>query len=512
MQDRNKNNSRIARNTLVLYVRMALLLLVGLYTSRVILNALGVSDYGIYNVVGGFVTMFQLISWTLSSSTGRFLTYELGRDNQEALKKVFSTGLSIQFILCGIVILVGETVGLWFVNTHMNFPVGREFAANWVFQLSLFAFCLDLICTPYNADIIAHEKMTAFAYISILEAILKLLVAFLVLYNPFDRLIYYAVLIFLVALIIRFVYVIYCNKHFEETIYHPQWDRALVKELFSFAGWSFVGASSSIFMTQGVNMLMNIFFGVVANAARGIATTIENIVNQFSNNFLTAVYPQITKSYASNDLDYMHMLICRGSKFSYYLVFVMAVPAILEAEPILMLWLGKVPEYTVVFVRLTIAVTMLSVISNTLITSMLATGNIKRYQIIVGGLGCLVFPIVYVLYKIGAPAYVSYIVQFSIFLIQLWVRLYLLKDMIKLPVSMFVNGVLKYIVLVSVLAVIPPIIVHVSIDSLIARFFVVGTVSVLTSLFTIYICGLTKEEKAFVDSKVLSRIKSFFLH
>ena len=259
-------------------------------------------------------------------------------------------------------------------------------------------------------------------------------------------------------------------------------------------------------------MLMNIFFGVVANAARGIATTIENIVNQFSNNFLTAVYPQITKSYASNDLDYMHMLICRGSKFSYYLVFVMAVPAILEAEPILMLWLGKVPEYTVVFVRLTIAVTMLSVISNTLITSMLATGNIKRYQIIVGGLGCLVFPIVYVLYKIGAPAYVSYIVQFSIFLIQLWVRLYLLKDMIKLPVSMFVNGVLKYIVLVSVLAVIPPIIVHVSIDSLIARFFVVGTVSVLTSLFTIYICGLTKEEKAFGDSKVLSRIKSFFLH
>ena len=169
MQDRNKNNSRIARNTLVLYVRMALLLLVGLYTSRVILNALGVSDYGIYNVVGGFVAMFQLISWTLSSSTGRFLTYELGRDNQEALKRVFSTGLSIQFILCGIVILVGETVGLWFVNTHMNFPVGREFAANWVFQLSLFAFCLDLICTPYNADIIAHEKMTAFAYISIIR-------------------------------------------------------------------------------------------------------------------------------------------------------------------------------------------------------------------------------------------------------------------------------------------------------------------------------------------------------
>ena len=482
-------------------------MLIGLYTSRVILNALGVQDYGIYNVVGGFVAMFALISGTLSSSISRFLTFELGRGDFYQVKKVFSTGLTLQLGLCIVVILLGETIGLWFLNAKIQIPNGRYNAAFWVYQLSILTFCLNLISVPYNATIIAHEKMTAFAYIGIIEGCLKLLIAFAITISPFDKLISYSILMALVALIVRSVYTIYCQKTFNESKYNWTIDKGLFKEMFIFAGWNFIGSSSSVLMGQGVNILMNMFFGIIPNAARGIATTVENIVNQFANSFVTAISPQITKSYASHDLSYMHSLVFKGSKFSFYLVFILALPLLLETESLLSIWLGKVPEYTISFIRLTISISLLSVLSNTLVTSILATGNTRNYQIIVGGLGLLIFPLAYISYLAGFSPEFSYIIQFIIFVFQLGVRLYLLKQMISLSIIQFMHEVLFYVFIVLLTASILPVMAHVIIQDSTLRFIIVVLLCILSSCMSIYFLGFTRVEREVVAAKVLSYIK-----
>lgn len=506
------NNKRIAKNTLLLYVRMLFTMAVSLFTSRVILNTLGVEDYGINNVVGGIVTMFSVLSGSLSSSISRFITFELGKGNIERLKTIFSTGINIQLGMSVLIIIIAEAVGIWFLNTKMNIPTDRMVAANWVFQCAILTFVLNLLSVPYNAAIIAHEKMSAFAYISVVEVTLKLIIVYMLTISPFDRLKTYAVLLLLVGAIIRFIYGYYCERHFEECTYHFILDKPVLKEMTGFAGWNFLGNGAYMLNTQGVNILMNLYFGVAVNAARGVATQVDAALKQFVNNFTTAVNPQITKSYAQGDLDYMHKLVCRSAKFSAFLMMFFAVPIILETNTILTIWLKTVPDYAVIFLQwIIISSFMDTVLANSLVTSMFATGKIKRYQIIVTTVGCLVFPLSWIAFKLGFEPQVGYILYFIIYTILLFVRLYLLKDMVKLPVMMYIREVLYKLAPIIVVGFAIPGILILTMDAGWLRLILVCLLSVLVTAASEYFIGLSNKEKDFVAEKiklVIGKIKS----
>lgn len=497
------NNKRIAKNTLLLYVRMLFTMAVSLFTSRVILNTLGVEDYGINNVVGGIVTMFSVLSGSLSSSISRFITFELGKGNIERLKTIFSTGVNIQLGMSVLIIIIAEAVGIWFLNTKMNIPTDRMVAANWVFQCAILTFVLNLLSVPYNAAIIAHEKMSAFAYISVVEVSLKLIIVYMLMISPFDRLETYAVLLLLVGAVIRFIYGYYCKRHFEECTYHFVLDKPVLKEMTGFAGWNFLGNGAYMLNTQGVNILMNLYFGVAVNAARGIATQVDAALKQFVNNFTTAVNPQITKSYAQGDLAYMHKLVCRSAKFSAFLMMFFAVPIILETNTILTIWLKTVPDYAVIFLQwIIISSFMDTVLANSLVTSMFATGKIKRYQIIVTTVGCLVFPLSWIAFKLGFEPQVGYILYFFIYTILLFVRLYLLKDMVKLPVMMYIREVLYKLAPVILVGFAIPGILILTMDASWLRLILVCLLSVLVTAASEYFIGLSNKEKDFVAEKI----------
>ena len=509
MSDTSQNNKRIAKNTLLLYFRMLLLMVVSLYTSRVVLNALGVEDFGIYNVVGGVVAMFSVISGSLSAAISRFITFELGRGDSAGLKKTFSAAVTIQLILSLVIVVLIDTVGVWFLNAKMTIPADRLAAANWVLQFSIVTFVINLISVPYNATIIAHERMSAFAYISIFEAAGKLAIAFLITAFPIDRLMFYAILMCVVAVSVRLMYGYYCKKHFTECVYSFYWDKNLLKRMFGFAGWQFFGSGSYILMTQGVNILLNIFYGPVVNAARGIAVQVDGVVQQFVNNFTTAINPQITKSYAANDNEYMFNLIYSGAKYSFFLVLLMSVPIILETETILYLWLKNVPEHTVSFLRLILAIELLYVLSNTMMTAMLATGRIKKYQIIVGGTGMLVFPLSWIFFKFGFAPEVAFVIQFIIFVVQLIYRLFLLHSMIGMPVKDFIHKVIIRAMVVAFISFLIPSIIHYFINcDGIFKLILVVIISLLSTIVTIYYAGLTDNEKNFA----YKAIKSKFIH
>ena len=493
------NNKRIAKNTLLLYVRMLFMMAISLYTSRVILSTLGVEDYGIQNVVGGVVAMFSVISGSMSASISRFITFELGRGELNRLKKVFSTGVNIQVGMSMLIIILAEAIGVWFLNTKMNIPENRMLAANWVFQCSILTFVINLLSVPYNAAIIAHEKMSAFAYISIIEVILRLLIVYLLFISPFDRLITYAVLSLCVGGLLRFIYGYYCKNNFEECNYHLVYDKTLLKSMAGFAGWNFLGNGAYMLNTQGVNILMNMYFGVAINAARGVAMQVDGAVKQFVNNFTTAVNPQITKSYAQGDFATMHKLVCRSSKFSAFLMMFFAVPIILETDIILTLWLNNPPNYAGVFLRwIIISSFMDTVLANSLVTSMYATGNIKRYQIIVSIVGCLVFPLSWIAYQLGFEPQMGYILYFIIYTILIFVRLYLLKDMIKLPIMMYVREVLfKVLPTMGVSFIVTSLLLPIMEDG-IHRLMSVIVLSMVVTSFSSYLLGLNNGEKKFL--------------
>lgn len=497
------NNKRIAKNTLLLYVRMLFTMAVSLFTSRVILNTLGVEDYGINNVVGGIVTMFSVLSGSLSASISRFITFELGKRNIERLKTIFSTGVNIQLGMSVLIIIISEAVGIWFLNAKMNIPADRMVAANWVFQCAILTFVLNLLSVPYNAAIIAHEKMSAFAYISVVEVTLKLIIVYMLTISPFDRLKTYAVLLLCVGAVIRFIYGYYCKRHFEECTYHLVFDKPVLKEMTGFAGWNFLGNGSYMLNTQGVNILMNLYFGVAVNAARGIATQVDAALKQFVNNFTTAVNPQITKSYAQGDLAYMHKLVCRSAKFSAFLMLFFAIPILLETQSILTIWLKTVPEYAAIFLQLIIISSFVdTVLANSLVTSMFATGNIKRYQIIVTTIGCLVFPFSWIAFQLGFQPEIAYVLYFIIYTVLLGVRLYLLKDMVKLPVMMYVREVLYRVLPVMIICFIIPMMIRYSMHEGWMRLILLCLVSTIVTAVVEYSIGLTKNERKFIVDKI----------
>lgn len=496
------NNKRIAKNTLLLYFRMLFMMVVSLYTSRVILNALGVEDFGIYNVVGGVVAMFSVISGSLSAAISRFITYELGKGDQSKLNKIFSASVTIQLLLSLIIVVLIESVGVWLLNAKMTIPETRMTAANWVLQFSIITFVINLISVPYNAAIIAHEKMSAFAYISILEVVGKLVIAFLILVSPIDKLIFYAILMCAVAVVVRFTYGHYCKKHFTECTYHFHWDKDILKQMFGFAGWNFVGAASAILRDQGGNIVINLFNGPAVNAARGIAIQVNNAVTGFVTNFMTALNPQITKSYASGDREYMMTLIYQGARLSFYMLLLLSLPILVNTHYILVLWLKLVPEHAVLFVQLMLVFAMCESISNPLITAMLATGKIRNYQLIVGGLQMMNLPLSYICLRIGCMPESVLIVAICISQCCLAARLYLLRGLIGLSSIKYMKNVYLNILMVTILSVIAPCLLAMNIPESFLSFILTSLVAVMATIIMEFYIGCNQKERAFVRNKL----------
>ena len=442
MQDATSNNKRIAKNTLFLYIRMLFIMAVQLYTSRAVLNILGVVDYGIYNVVGGIVTMFAFLNSAMVTSTQRYITFELGKKNYDRLKTVFTTSIQIHALISLTIIILGETVGLWFLYEKMVIPTERMTAALWVFQLSILTMIVQVMSVPYNSAIVAHEKMSAFAMISIVEVVLKLLVVYLLLIGHFDKLIFYAVLIAVIQLFIRSLYTNYCHRHFQETRLIKVYDKTLIKEMGKFAGWNLWGNLAATLFGTGLNLLLNMFFGPVVNAARAIAVQVETAIAQFSGNFLMAVNPQITKLYASDNMKEMHSLLFRASKFTFFLLFILSLPVIMETDIILQVWLKTVPDYTVPFLRLLLCIAIIDSVARPLMTAAAATGKVKLYQSVIGGILLAIVPIAYVVLRLGGNPTSVYIVHLSVCIVAFIARLYIIRPMIRLSLQSYLNNVI----------------------------------------------------------------------
>lgn len=483
---------------------------VSIFTSRVVLETLGVEDFGIYNVVGGFVAMFSLLSGTLTAATQRFITYELGKEHPES-NKIFSVSLGIHLILGVVIFLLLESVGLWFLNFRMNISPDRLLAANWVFQCSVLTFCINLISIPYNASIIAHERMNVFAIISIFEVSAKLAVVYLLMAFNGDKLVVYAVLLLVVAVLLRLIYGAYCKRNFEECSFHIVKDKSAYIQMLSFSGWNFIGSTAGILNTQGINLLINLFFGVTLNAARGVAEQINTAVNHFVMNFMTAINPQITKSFASGNFAYLNTLIVKGTKYSFFLFWLFCLPLMLKAEFVLNLWLVEVPPYAPILLRYALVYTSCQLLSQTLYTSMLATGNIKRYQIVVGSLSILAFPIAYIFFKCGLPVEYGYVSTIIMSIVCLGARLVMLRDMIpQFSISAYNrDGLLKILVVVCIscgVLLIGTEYIEVF-SSGIMGFVITCIASFLVSVGCIYTLGITHSERLKFQNFIIKKIR-----
>lgn len=495
------DNRRLAKNTIMLYGRTAFSMLISLITSRVTLRVLGVDNYGINDAVGAAIGMFSVVSGSLSASIGRFITFELGRGDIDKLKSIFSTSLNIQLVMGLVIILLGETLGVWFLNTQMNIPAERMTAANWVLQFAIWSFFIGLTQVPYGACIMAHEKMNVYAWFSIIESVFRLIIVYLLYISPYDKLITLSFLGFMVSLGIRIAQRIYCTRTFAECHYQFILEKRLLKEMTGFAGWSFLTNTAWIFNTQGVNILINIFFGVTFNAARGVANSIQRVVTRFYGDFMLALTPQITKSYAAGELDEMNRLVCRGARFSYFLMFTLSLPFMFEAYQVLYLWLGLVPDYSVTFFRLSMIAELITLLGQTGVTSCMATGRIKWYTIIITAVGFLVFPLTWIAYKMGLPVESTYIIYIVVYALLDIIRLYIMRHLWGFPIMMYVRETFIPVVLVTSLAVVIPWAMYHEIPDSILKSFVVMSASVICAVLSVLFVGLKKNERQMLSEK-----------
>lgn len=498
----SENSRRIARNTLLLYFRMLLMMFIGLFTSRVVLKVLGIEDAGIYNAVGGVVTVFTFITASISSAISRFMNFELGRGDMARLRRVFSTSVLIQLMLAALIVILVETAGVWHLEHRMKIPEGRMDAARLVLHCSLGVLVINLLSVPFNAVIIAREKMSAFAAISILEAVLKLAVALLLYVSVLDKLETYAVLMLAVALIIRFTYGAYCHRHFEESRGKLVFDAGLLKEMSGMAGWSFFGSSAMVFNTQGVNLAVNWFFGVAMNTARGVALQVEGIVKQFVTNFLTALNPQIIKSYASGDRGYCFELVSKGIKYSALVVLLFAVPVLFEADLLLDIWLYEVPASAASFVRLTMLVLMVDIVSNPLVTLAQATGDVRKYYLITGFVSYSCLPLVLLAFKLGASAGWAYVIFVAVYAVVFGLKLALMKRQTGFPVGTFFKEVVLKLLPVTALSLILPLLLCILMNDGWLRLLLVLISSTASLAAATYCFALTDGERRFFFDKI----------
>lgn len=433
-------NKQVAKNTVFLYIRMMVTLLVTLYTSRIIINTLGFEDFGVYNVIGGLVGFLAIVTKSLSNSCSRFITYELGKDNLIRLKQIFSLSMIIMMILSVILIIIVESLGVWFLNTKMTIPIERLYAANWVLQFSLAVFCLNLLSVPFDACIIAHEKMNVYAYFSILEAGLNLLVAYLINIFYFDSLIIYSFLLFIVAIIMRFIYGFYCARNFQETKFILLFDKRLFKQMLSYAGWTFWGDLSNIMGAQGVNILLNLYFGPLVNAAVGISSRVNAAVDKFVQSFTVALRPQIVKTVAVDDYEYLYQLISTGSRLSFFLLLIIFMPVFYYTKDILFFWLGKYPDISIMFVRLSILNSLIASIFQTFVIAIVANSRIKNYMLIVSFISILINIVgSYYALRNGYPAESVFIMAILVSIISGGIKLYYCRKLYEFPIGDFIR-------------------------------------------------------------------------
>lgn len=436
------DNKRIAKNTLMLYARMGITLLVGLYTSRLVLEALGENDYGIYSVVGGIIIILSFLNSSLSGASQRFINFELGRGSIETVRAVFRSALQLHIIVASIVLILAETIGLWFLNTQMNIAESRMYAANWVYQFSVVTCIVGIMTVPYNAIIVAHERMGIFAWISILEIFLRLIVVICLLHFPGDRLIFYTGALFAISLINRAIYNFLCHRWFPEVeIQNWKIDKKLLKSLAGFSSWSVVGSIGYISHTQGIAILINIFFGTAVNAAQGITNTVNGIVTGFVGNFLTALNPQVVKDYAAGKKVELHNLITRGSRMAFFMVSIFAIPLLFAVKTLLNWWLIIVPPYTAIFLQITLLITLFNSITSLMATAQGATGKIKAYQIVLTSIGLIHLPMAWIFFHLGYPPYSAMIIYLIIVIVLQIIRVGFVCKSIDLQYRVFVNNV-----------------------------------------------------------------------
>lgn len=503
-------NKRIAKNTLMLYIRMLITVAVSLYTSRVILQVLGVSDYGIYNVVGGVVASFSMLSAALTIGSQRFLTYALGEKNGEKLKKTFSIALGLHIFLALILLLLAETIGLWFVSNYLNVPNGRMTATIWIYQFSVITFLINLIQVPFQSCLISHERMNMYAYMSVYDVVMKLLILFVIQTISFDKLILYGAMVLAVQLSSVIIYNRYCYKHFEECTWNIQTDKQLTLEMLSYTGWNLFGGSMGFLNGQGINILLNIFCGTTINAARGLSMSINNIISQFVQNFQTAVNPQIVKQYAAKEYESLFRLVINNARLAEYLYLFIAVPAFIEINFVLQIWLGEVPAYTAIFVQIILLQSALSPADYPISMLIHASGKLKWPSIITVIPLYSIFIISYILLKNGYSPVSVYIISAILFIWKNITNLYFAHKysgisirviLIKVYINTLCGGILMFAV---------PYTISLQLPLGWPRFLIVCTTSVLWSIIIIYYIGLTKGMRKKVIDKLINMTRKVY--
>lgn len=505
------SNERIAKNTLMLYFRQILILLVSLYTVRIVLNTLGIEDYGIYNVIAGVVAFFSFLSGTMASATQRFFSFALGQDDADKLNRIFSINLIIYIAIAIIILIFLETVGLWFVNEKLHVPPDRYEAAQFIYQFSVLTFTATIFTAPFMAIIIAHEDMQIYAYVSIIEAILKLSIVFLLIYLPWDKLKIYGVLMFGVMVLIDAIYITICTRRYKECQFRKfYWDKKLLREITGFTGWTLFGQATTVARNQAVTILLNQAFSPVIVAARAIATNITGQVNVFSNNFNVGLYPPIIKSYAANDKKQMFLLILQGSKITFFLMWIFALPLFLEMDTILQIWLENPPPEAVLFTRLALIEVLINSISLPIATAARAPGKMKIYELSLGSIQLGIFAASWIVLILGGEAYTVFVVAIIANLVMFIIRLFLVKNLIGLHIRPFFAEVISPLSLVVLISAVLSFGLHylLPVGLLYTIIAIIG--SMLFACICMYLLGLKQTEREKIKSVVINKINTLY--
>lgn len=497
------NNKRIAKNTVYLYFRMMVTVLVSLYTSRVILKTLGVSDFGVYNVMGGIIGMLGYVNSLLAGGTSRFLTIGLGKNDMPKLKLIFSTSFTLCVASAILIMLLGETIGLWFVNTQLNIDPARMEAANWVYQCALLSSALIVIQTVFTASIISHEKMSIYAYMSILDVVFKLGIVFMLLWFDFDKLKLYALLMFVVNAIVFIIYYLYCKVNFEEIKTTLSLNKELFKEMFSYSSWNMIGGFSGVLNNYGINILLNIYFGTIVNASRGVALQVNNLVQQFYSNFQMASQPKIMKYYAQGKIEDMSHLIVNNSKYCSLILLCPIIPIFIYIDQLLYIWLGQVPEYSSSFVRITLIYTFLCSIDAPVGMGIHAVGRMKLPNCTTAIVNFLNFPIVYIVMKLGANPIISYGFTLTALPINICIDLLILRKYTGFSVKTFIRKALIPIIYITAVGALVPIIISFQLPNSVIWTILKCIVSAIYIAIVIFWLGLSKNMR----NKILIKIK-----
>lgn len=493
----------MVKNALMLYIRMLLSIVVSLYTARVILNTLGVVDYGIYGVVGGGVSMFSFLNASMSGATSRFLTFEMGKGNFQRLKDTFCSALIIHIGIALIIFVLAETIGLWFLMNRLVIPETRMYAAHWVYQLSILSMIISVTQVPYNASIIAHEKMDVYAYVEILNVTLKLLIVYLLVIGDFDKLILYAILTLAVSVVIALIYRFYCIRRFAECCFHWIWKLEILKPMLSFSGWNLFGNMSFTFKQQGLNFILNIFWGVLLNAANAVAMTVDGVISGFSYNIIQVFRPQIVKAYAINDLSLVDSLIRSACKYSVFMLMLISIPLCFEIRYVMGKWLGVVPDYAPEFCQVLLLQSIFNVINACLIIGIHATGRVTKFSLYNGLCNLILLPVLYLIFKfvINEPIY-AYFISFLFTFITVVINIYIFKSQIPMIKIYLIVKSCLITILICILPVLPLFLIVKNVEESIVRLLYITFSYVIMILFLGYYFLLNQSEKDFVMRKI----------